>query len=125
MPAQNTVQGWLSRSRPSLAVGCIERKPRILLLVGAVHSDTIGRVRWDDREAFRDYTWDELTDNSGFATTEPVFTAETMLQAKRLRIEFTPVNAAPVVADFSLAGFDKVYADLTKICDWSGSKPKL
>jgi hypothetical protein len=45
-----------------------------------------------------------------------------MLKAKRMRLEFTPVNAPPVVADFQLEGFAKPFEELSKTCDWTESR---
>jgi hypothetical protein len=71
------------------------------------------RVRWDDGPA-EEQRWGVSTDSEALFTQHPINFTDRLLTAKRLRVEFTPFNAAPAVMDFTVEGFGQARIDALK-----------
>ena len=108
--------------RPVLAVRCLSRRTEVFVALGtsaAIEAgDTNGvTVQIDDQppskqQWLRTDSYRELFAPDGAAL------ARQFVGASLLRFTFTPFRSRPVVAEFSVKGFDQHVATLTKPCGW-------
>ena len=77
------------------------------------------RVRLDDETPIAQ-TWSESTDhNSLFFEEDAIVLVKQLVKAKKLAFQFTPFNASPAVAHFSLRDLENHISELAAACGWS------
>jgi hypothetical protein len=115
--AEKVIKGWLAASNPVLGARCLKNEASLVVITLPVRVERVNRIRFDEEPA-EDIFWNNMPNDTGFIASMPQYWAAKMLKAQRVRLEFTPVNAPPAVADFRLAGFEKAYQELSKQCPW-------
>lgn len=123
--AENQIEGWLARERPTLIVRCRENETDAYISVGMPSSVEFGetsrhtvRVRLDDQDAVTEM-WSQSTDTEALFSPRPVPLARQIAAAERLRFGFTPFNADPVVVEFDLRGFEEHVGTVAETCNWT------
>lgn len=124
LDAESDIRAWLGTKRPTLVARCLENKTDLYMNARTRFQPVYGeldraavRVRIDDGQAQR-ALWAESTDGEAIFAPQPIALMRRMAKAERLRIEFTPFNAAPAIADFDIRGFDEVITTIAKTCGW-------
>jgi len=124
LKAENTVEGWLAREKPSLMVRCREKHTNVYMVTGMPASVESGhleghtvRVRFDDAPAERQQ-WTESTDKEALFAPSAVQMARSISRSKTLRVEFTPFNASPAVVTFDVSGFNEHIGKVAAACGW-------
>lgn len=122
--AENYVPIWLDRSLPLLTVRCKEGSIDVYMSLGSSFSvDNCGgelnqhrvRIRYDKREAFTS-CWSESTDdNALFPPSARTYVVD-IVASNTMRIEFTPFNASPVVAEFDVRGLSEHITKFEEAC---------
>jgi len=125
LPAENTVPIWMNQVRPLLVVRCISNRTEVFVFTGSalkIEPDTEDHTvtyRFDD-EPERSERWPDSAEHD--ALFAPVGTgteiAQRVLGAHSLRFGYTPHNAAPVVAQFSVSGLRELIEPVAKDCGW-------
>jgi len=118
LDADNEIEGWLKKSRPTLIVRCHEGKTDVYATLGVSANPERGRyneytvrIRLDDQPATKQ-TWGSSTDNEALFARNGAALADQISGAKRMLLEFTPFNASPATVEFNVAGLEK---DLPKV----------
>jgi hypothetical protein len=131
LQAIRDVNVWMSRVRPLLVVRCLYRTTEVFLAIqsaasieGQSGSHTVRVQIDDDQEMVQQWT-DSMSGQELFAPSS-VALARRLASAERLRFSFTPYNAKPVTAEFSVEGFDKLAGLVGSTCGWKldGSRPE-
>jgi hypothetical protein len=123
LKATHDVNVWMSRVRPVLVVRCLYRTTEVFVatksaasIEGQSGSHTVRLQIDDDAELVQQWT-DSVSSQELFAPNS-VALARRLASAERLRFSFTPYNASPVNAEFSVQGFDKLAALVGNTCGW-------
>ena len=123
LQATHDVNVWMSRVRPLLVVRCLYRTTEVFVAIqsaasieGQAGSHTVRLQIDDDQEVAQQWT-DSVTGQELFAPNS-VAVARRLATAERLRFSFTPYNAQPVTAEFSVQGFDKLAGLVGNTCGW-------
>jgi hypothetical protein len=121
--AKNDVNVWMARVRPLLVVRCLYRATEVFVAIqsaasieGQAGSHTVRVQIDDDQEVAQPWT-DSVTGQELFAPNS-VALARRLATAERLRFSFTPYNAPPVTAEFSVQGFDRLASLVGNTCGW-------
>ena len=111
--AASTVSGWRTRDVPHLIIRCEAHKTEAYVVTGVSAQPEPGqvgkhtvRLRFDDHQPEREI-WDRSADDKALFSQRPVRFVNQVARAKTLTFEFTPLQASPAVATFSVAGFDR------------------
>lgn len=122
--ASNDIKYWIGSGNPSLIIRCVEKKTDVVFITGTSAQPEYGRyneasvrIRLDDGKPATKY-WTESTDNKALFASDPVGLAKKINQAKKLRLEFTPFNSNPQVAEFNVDGLSKYLPEVAKTCGW-------
>ncbi len=123
LKASNDVTVWMARVRPLLIVRCLYRTTEVFVatkssasIEGQAGSHTVRLQVDDDPELVQHWT-DSVTGQELFAP-GGVDLVRRLASAERLRFSFTPYNAKPVTAEFSVQGFEKMAALVGSTCGW-------
>jgi hypothetical protein len=124
LEGESEIEGWLHRQRPSLVLRCHEGKAEAYMVTGMpasvesgeFHRHTVS-VRFDENRT-QSQMWGQSTDDKALFAPQPVSFIKGVAGAKRLRLQFTPFNASPVIAEFDVTGFGKYIGDIAKACRW-------
>jgi hypothetical protein len=122
LQASNQVAVWMTRVRPLLVVRCLSRTTEVFVVTGAASIEPQSglhtvRLQIDDEESERQQWADSESQQELFAPNAVALTKR-LAQARRVRFGYTPYNAAPVVADFVVEGFDKIAGLVANTCGW-------
>jgi hypothetical protein len=122
LQASNEVSVWMTRMRPLLVVRCLARTTEVFVLTGAASIETqtgmhTVRLQIDDEEGTLQQWVDSESRQELFAPNGVALTKR-LAHARRVRFGYTPYNAAPVVADFVVEGFDKLAGLVANTCGW-------
>jgi type VI secretion system protein VasI len=124
LEAENEVQGWITRSKPTLVVRCIAGETEVFVNAGMVLEmgpNTWGvvptRIRFDSGTA-QDLGARESTDRTGFFYGYAVSLAKQMMQHDTMVIGFTPLNTGEVAATFDLRGLSEAIKPVREACGW-------
>lgn len=121
--AENYVLVWRKRVRPVLGVRCLSGNTDVYVLTDWAasiepeadrHAVRIGF----DSEARSDERWLDSTDYQALFAPDGVALARRIASARTMRFGFTPYNAAPVVAEFDVRGFDALVGSVGRSCKW-------
>jgi Type VI secretion system VasI, EvfG, VC_A0118 len=121
--ATSDINVWMARVRPLLVVRCLYRTTEVFVAIrsaasieGEVGNHTVRLQIDDDSELIQRWT-DSVSGQELFAS-DSVALARRLASAQRLRFSFTPYNAKPATAEFSVAGFEKLAALVGNTCGW-------
>jgi len=121
LEAENEIEGWLAKNKPSLIARCKEGKVEAYITTGMSSSVESGsdehtvQVRFDDAPAARQ-TWSDSTDDKALFAPSPKTLLKNVSTAKRLRFGFTPFNASPQIVEFDVSGFGKPHEEILATC---------
>lgn len=121
--AENTVPIWLSQVRPLLVVRCISNRTEVFVFTGSAlkiepgTEDHTVTFRFDD-EPGRSERWPDSAEHDALFAPEGTVIAQRLLGAHSLRFGYTPHNAAPAVAQFSVSGLRELIEPVAKDCGW-------
>jgi hypothetical protein len=123
LKATSDVNVWMSRVRLLLVVRCLYRTTEVFVAInsaasieGQSGSHTVHLNIDSDPELVQRWT-DSVTGQELFAP-DSVALARRLAGAERLRFSFTPYNAKPVTAEFSVTGFEKLAVLVGNTCGW-------
>jgi hypothetical protein len=123
LKASSDVTVWMARVRPLLVVRCLYRTTEVFVAIKSsasiesqAGSHTV-RLQIDDDPELMQHWSDSVTGQELFAP-GGVDLVRRLASAERLRFSFTPYNAKPVTADFSVQGFTKMAALVGSTCGW-------
>jgi len=123
LAATREVPVWMSKVRPVLAVRCLSRATQVFVVIGTSASfeednfrRTI-RLQWDDGPETAQQWQTSESGQELFAPDGAAFIRQ-LIQAQRLRFGFTPFNAQPVTAEFSVQGFEPLATLVASTCGW-------
>jgi hypothetical protein len=123
LKSSNDVTVWMARVRPLLVVRCLYRTTEVFVAIkssasieGQAGSHTVRLQVDDDPELVQQWT-DSVTGQELFAP-GGVDLVRRLASAERLRFSFTPYNAKPVTAEFSVQGFENMAALVGSTCGW-------
>lgn len=123
--ADAPIQTWLRRITPRLIIRCKENETNVFVNTETAAQPELGlydqarvRLRFDERAPERQ-TWTESTDDEALFAPNPISLARRIAKAKSLRFEFTPFNAPPAVATFSLEGAGAGVKGVARACGWT------
>ena len=130
--ATNDVAVWMARVRPVLVARCLYRTTEVFVAIksaasieGQAGSHTV-RLQIDDEPEFVQQWSDSVSGQELFAPGS-VELVRQLSTAERMRFSYTPYNAKPVTAEFSVQGFEKMAALVGSTCGWkldgSSSQP--
>jgi hypothetical protein len=71
--------------------------------LGQIGKHTV-RLRFDDHQPEREI-WDQSADDKALFSQSPIRFVKKVARSKTLTFEFTPFQASPAIATFSVAGF--------------------
>jgi hypothetical protein len=125
LSANNSISGWPSKEfTPMLLVRCKEHKTEVFVVTGMAATTDYGelnrttvRLRFDDRKPERQ-TWSESTDREALFASNSVALARRIAKARTFRVQFTPFNASPQIAEFTVTGLDQNLGIVAKPCGW-------
>jgi hypothetical protein len=130
--AVSDVPVWLARVRPLLVVRCLYRTTEVFVAIKAPASieaeagNHTVRLQIDDEPELVQQWSDSATGQELFAP-GGVELVRRLASAEQMRFSFTPYNAKPVTAEFSVQGFENMAALVGRTCGWklddSGSQP--
>jgi type VI secretion system protein VasI len=122
--AENEIEGWLAKARPSLIVRCQERKTEAYVVTDMPANPEYGefqrhtvQLRFDERPPISQM-WGASTDDKALFAPNAVSFSRTLAKAQTLRVRFTPFNASPQTIEFDVRGFDSRLPVLAKTCGW-------
>jgi hypothetical protein len=111
--AASTVSGWRTHDVPHLIIRCEAHKTEAYVVTGVSAQPEPGqvgkhtvRLRFDDHQQEREI-WDQSADDKALFSQSPVRFVKKVAGARTLTFEFTPFQASPAVATFSVAGFER------------------
>jgi hypothetical protein len=128
LQASEDVTVWMSRVRPQLVVRCVSRTTDVFVALGSAASveKQTGRhtvqIQIDDDPVIEQQWSDSESSHELFAP-DGLLLTRVLADAHRLRFGFTPFNSAPVVADFSVEGFEELAPLVAKTCGWRLEDP--
>jgi hypothetical protein len=123
LPAENTVAIWLNQVRPLLVVRCISNRTEVFVFTGSAlkiepdSEDHTVTYRFDDEPELSE-RWPDSAEHDALFAPNGTAIAQRVLGARSLRFGYTPHNAAPVVAQFSVSGLRELLEPVAKDCGW-------
>jgi len=126
LSADRHVVGWRRQVRPVLGVRCFSGMTDVYVVTGSplsVEPEADGhavRIGFDS-EADDDERWLPSTDYQALFAPDGIALARRLAGARTMRFGFTPYNAAPVVAEFDVRGFDALVESIASACKWKRS----
>lgn len=123
LAAESYVPVWMKRVRPVLAVRCLGGSTEVFVITDSAASVEGNTGRHTVRVGFDGGTdveqhWTDSSDYQSLFAPDGEALARQIARSKRMRFEFTPYSAAPVVADFEVRGFDQLVDSVAKVCRW-------
>jgi hypothetical protein len=128
LAAEKYVPVWMNRVRPVLEVRCLAGTTDVYVTthwaasmedVPDVHTVQVGFDEGPDVAE----QWLDAEDRRALFAPNGVDLARRIAGARRMRFGFTPFNAAPVVVDFDVSGFDQLVGRIAKACRWKPESP--
>jgi hypothetical protein len=123
LQASEDVPVWMAKVRPQLVVRCLSRTTEVFVALGSAASveQQTGRhtvqIQIDDDPVIVQQWSDSESSHELFSPDGPLLT-RVLADARRLRFGFTPFNSPPVVADFSVEGFEELAPLIARTCGW-------
>jgi hypothetical protein len=112
---------------PHLIIRCQDHQTEAYVVIGMSAQPEPGQVgkhtvllRFDDHQQEREF-WDRSADDKALFSQSPVRFVKKVARSKTLTFEFTPFQASPAVATFSVAGFERRLPALRRCAEWRPS----
>jgi hypothetical protein len=111
--AATTMSGWSAHDVLHLIIRCEDHRIEAYVVTGVSAQPEQGRtgkhtvqLRFDDHTPERE-VWDQSADDMALFSRTPIRFVARVARSRTLTFEFTPFQAGPAVATFSITGFDK------------------
>jgi hypothetical protein len=123
LQASEDVPVWMTKVRPQLVVRCVSRMTEVFVALGSAASveQQTGRhtvqIQIDDDPVIVQQ-WSDSESSHELFSPDGLLLTRVLADARRLRFGFTPFNSAPVVADFSVEGFEELAPLVARTCWW-------
>jgi hypothetical protein len=123
LPAEKLVTIWMNQVRPLLVVRCVAKSTEVFVWTGsalameAQTEDHTVTYRLDD-EAEITERWPDSAEHDALFTRDGAAFTQRLIDARTMRIGYTPHNAAPVVAEFQVSGLGDLVGAFAKECGW-------
>lgn len=123
LEANQDVPVWMASARPQLVVRCVSRMTEVYMALGTPASveqqagNHTVRLQIDDDPEVQQQWTDSESSHELFSPDGPALTRR-LAGAQHLKFGFTPFNAKPVVAEFSVRGFDELAPLVASTCGW-------
>jgi hypothetical protein len=121
VPAEHRVAAWQRSAEPILVVRCIAGETEAFVYIESAakleaqdENHTV-RLGFDDRAETVE-RWPDSDEHDALFAPDGAAFAQRLSQARTLRFGYTPHNAAPVVAEFTVFGLADALAPVTKTC---------
>ena len=123
LPAENTVSVWMRTVRPALVVRCMGRRTEVFVVTESAmkiepqsddHTVTLG---FDDGANVSE-RWPDSEEHDALFARDGAKFAQRLLNARTLRVGYTPHNVGPVVAQFNVAGLAPLIEPVARECGW-------
>jgi hypothetical protein len=123
LQASEDVPVWMAKVRPQLVVRCVSRATEVFVVLGSAASveQQAGRHTVQiqiDEDPVIEQQWSDSESSHELFSPDGLLLTRVLADAHRLRFGFTPFNSAPVVADFSVEGFEELAPLVAKTCGW-------
>ena len=121
LPAENTVAVWMRSVRPALVVRCMNRRPEVFVVTESAlkiepqSEDHTVTFAFDDQPDVSERWPDSEEHDALFAPDGAAFVSR-VAASRTLRFGYTPHNAAPVVAQFSVSGLSAHLTPAAREC---------
>jgi len=113
----------MTRARPQLVVRCLSRTTEVFVSLGSAASveqqtgvHTV-KIEIDDDPAVVQQWTDSVSSQDLFSPDALTLTRR-LADAQRMRFSYTPFNAQPVVAEFTVEGFNELAPLVAGTCGW-------
>jgi hypothetical protein len=123
LPAENSVTIWLGQVRPLLVVRCIDKRTEVFVFTGSAlkiepgTEDHTVTYRVGD-EGEHTERWPDSAEHDALFAPDGAAFAQRLLRTSAFRFGYTPHNAAPAVANFSVAGLRELVEPVARECGW-------
>ncbi len=124
LAADQSVDAWLMRARPTLIIRCQERTTALYVVTETAATPELGKYneysvthRVDQTTAVNE-DWTASTDSRALFSPEPIVLARRLRTASIFRFRFTPFNASPAIATFSVSGLAAHLPKVAAACGW-------
>ena len=121
--ANEKVAIWMRQVRPVLVVRCLGQATDVFVFTQTAakmepqdENHTV-RVGLDGGE-FSTERWADSEEHDALFAPDGTALAQQLMHSRTLRFGFTPHNAAPVVAEFNVAGLGELLAPTARQCGW-------
>lgn len=121
LPARTETPVWMRNVRPLLVVRCVARRMDVFVFTDsaaameAQDADHAVRIAFDGGPERTERWPDSEAHDALFAPDARVF-AEQLIRARTMKFGYTPHNAAPVLADFDVAGLRERISPAVAAC---------
>jgi hypothetical protein len=127
LPATSDITVWMTRVRPLLVVRCLYKSTEVFVAIHSAasiegQSNHTVRIHIDD-DGEQVQQWSDSVSGQELFSPNAVALARRLARAERMRFSFTPYNATPVTAEFSVQGFEKLAALVGNTCGWKLDGP--
>lgn len=123
LKATGDVNVWMSRVRPLLVVRCLYRTTEVFVAIrsaasieGQSGNHTVRLHIDDDPELVQQ--WSDSDSGQELFAPNSMALVRRLASAQRMRFSFTPYNAMPATAEFSVQGFEKLAGLVGNTCGW-------
>lgn len=118
------IEGWLTKTVPSLVVRCREHQTDVIIDTGMPANPEYGsydsytvRYRIDGRAAVSE-KWGAATSDRALFAQNPRNLIQQMVGANRLLVEFTPFRSGSVIIEFPIRGLSEYVQQIATACNW-------
>ena len=122
LPAENKVHTFFGPTQPILVIRCVSRTMEAFVYMKSPSriEGTEGKTVMVgiDREPSQTEHWSDSDDRVALFAPDGAAFARRLLHAETLHFGYTPANAGDVVAEFHVAGLDKIIAPAARECGW-------
>lgn len=120
--AETEIQGFMGKTRPYIAIQCLQGKPEVFVNVGKTmqsdydHYGTSGvRVKFDASGPTRQ-RWTESTDNVALFSPAPSKLIKELTSTDVFLFEFTPFQETPETVKFDVSGLRAQLRSVANVC---------
>ena len=129
LPAENTVNAWVTRVRPVLVVRCLDNTTEAFVYTqvpAAIepHDDTRTVYVRFDNDSEGGERWLGSADHDALFAPDGLLFAQRLGRARTLRFGFTPHNGPLATVEFDVRGFDAHVEKLARTCHWKTPLPR-
>ena len=123
LQAENTVPIWMRSVRPMLVVRCVSGSVEAFVFTASAAriepqtNDHTVRFSFDGGADVTE-PWADSEEHDALFAPDGASFARRVVAARVLRFGFTPHNAAPVTAEFQVAGLAELIATSARECGW-------